>query len=85
MGAKNSCHTYLGIDICNKDKKLQLSMVRYLHEIVKEFPYEIAGKVTTPAAPQLYDKNENGTLLSIDDSKIFHQVVAKCYGRPSLD
>jgi hypothetical protein len=27
IGAKNSCHTYLGIDMCFKDKKLQLSKV----------------------------------------------------------
>jgi hypothetical protein len=77
IGAKNSCHTYWGIDMCFKDKKLQLSMVGYLHEIVEEFPYEIAGKVATPAAPHLFDKDENGIPLSADDSKIFHQVVAK--------
>jgi Endomembrane protein 70 len=77
IGAKNSCHTYLGIDMCFKDKKLQLSMVGYLHEIVEEFSYEIAGKVAAPVAPHLFDKDESGTPLSIDHSKIFHQVVAK--------
>jgi hypothetical protein len=77
VGSKGDCHTYLGMDMCFKDQKLQVSMIGYLQEIIEEFPYEIVGKVSTPAAPHLFDKDENGTRLNADESKIFHQVVAK--------
>jgi hypothetical protein len=77
IGAKSSFHTYLAIDMCFENRKMKLSMMGYLQEIVEEFPYEIAGRVSTPAAPHLFEKDEDGTLLNSTDSKIFHQVVAK--------
>jgi hypothetical protein len=77
VGTKGNCHTYLGMDMCLTNQKLQVSMVGYLHEIVEEFPYEIGGKATTPASPHLFDKDDDAVALTSDDAKIFHQVVAK--------
>jgi hypothetical protein len=77
IGGKSNCHTYLGIDMCFRNKKLQLSMMGYMREIIEEFPYELVENVATPAAPHLFDKDENGAPLNTSDSKIFHQVVAK--------
>jgi len=54
-----------------------LSTIGYLHEIVDEFPYGVPAKASTPAAPYLFDKDDNGNLLGAEESKIFHQTVAK--------
>jgi hypothetical protein len=77
VGAKGNCHTYVGMDMCFVNQKLHVSMVGYLREIVEEFPYNIVGKVTTPAAPHLFDKEDNAVALASDDTKIFHQTMAK--------
>jgi hypothetical protein len=69
IGGKSNCHTYLGIEMSFKDKKLQLSMVGYMYEIIEELPYELIGYVATTAATHLYDKN--GIPLDTNDSKIF--------------
>jgi hypothetical protein len=52
-------------------------MIGCLNEIIEEFPYEIIGKVAKPAAPHLLDKDDNAVALNPDDTKIFHQIVAK--------
>jgi hypothetical protein len=52
-------------------------MVGYLYEIVEEFPYKIVGKVTTPTAPHLFDKDDDAVALTSDDAKIIHQTVPK--------
>ena len=77
VGTKGNHHTYLGIDMSFTNQKLQVSMVGYLHEIVEEFPYKIVGKVTTPAAPHIFDKDDNAAALTSDDAKVFHKIVAK--------
>jgi hypothetical protein len=52
-------------------------MVGYMHEIIEEYLYELIGNVATPAAPHLFNKDENGVLSNTSNSKIFHKVVAK--------
>jgi hypothetical protein len=84
VGTKGDYHTYLGMDMHFNNKKLQVSMVGYLDEIISEFPFEIMGKiVSTPAAPHLFDKDKDAKPLDHTKAKIFHQVVAKvlwgCY------
>ena len=57
------------------NRKLQVSMVGYLHEIVDKFPFEIMGKiVATPAAPHPFDKDKDATLLDPTKAQI---LVAK--------
>jgi hypothetical protein len=82
VGAKGNGHTYLGRDMCFANQKLHVSMVGYLHEIVEEFPYKIVGKVTTPAAPHLFDKDDNAVALTSDDAKISIRQLPKYCGQP---
>jgi hypothetical protein len=80
VGTKGNCHTYLslGMDMHFNNKKLQVTMVGYLHEIINEFPFEIMGKiVSTPAAPHLFDKDRGAPPLNPTKAKQFYQVVAK--------
>jgi hypothetical protein len=78
VGSKGNCHTYLGMDMHFNNRKLQISMTGYLHEIIDEFPFEIMGKVvSTPAAPHLFDKDKDAIPLDTNKARIFHQVVAK--------
>ena len=52
------------MDMHFSNRKLQVSMVGYFHEIVDKFPFETMGKiVTTPAAPHPFDKDKDATLL----------------------
>jgi hypothetical protein len=77
VGCHGESHTYLGMDMHFANKRLQVSMIGYLHEIVDEFPYTMKDKVLTPAAPPLFEKNENVLKLDPKDIKIFHHIVAK--------
>jgi hypothetical protein len=52
VGSHGDNHTYLGMDMQFANKRLQLSMIGYLHKIVDEFPYTMKDKVLTPAAPR---------------------------------
>ena len=65
------------MDLSFTNKKLTISMVGYIQEIIDEFPYEIKGKITTPAAPYLFDKDEQAINLGPDEAKKFHHTVAK--------
>jgi hypothetical protein len=52
------------------NKKLQVSMVGYLHEIIYEFPFEIMGNiVSTAAAPHLFDKDKDAKPLDHTKAK----------------
>ena len=44
--------------------------VYYIQEIIKEFPSEIKDKGTSPAAPYLFDKNDHGEGITIEETKI---------------
>jgi hypothetical protein len=72
-----SIHTYLGMDMCFEGKRLKVSIIGYLQEIVEEYPFDLSNKAVTPAGPHLFDKDEDSILLNNEKSKIFNQVVAK--------
>jgi hypothetical protein len=76
-GSIGSMHTYLGMDMCFEGKRLKVSMIEYLQEIVEEFPFDLLNKAVTPTGPYLFDKDEDSILLNNEKSKIFHQMVAK--------
>ena len=60
-GSKLSMHTgckhdYLGVDMEFMDKgTLEISMFKYLRNVIKEFPEKITGQAATPAAGHLFD------------------------------
>jgi hypothetical protein len=76
VGSIGSMHTYLDMDMYFEGKRLKVSMIGYLQEIVEEFPFDLLNKAVTPAGPHLFDKDEDGILLDNEKSKIFHQVCA---------
>jgi len=66
-GPKLSMHTgkkhyYLGVDMeFNEDGTLDISMIKYLKNVIDEFPEIIRGRVATPAHEKLFvirDENE---------------------------
>jgi hypothetical protein len=65
------------MDLSLVDKELCFSMVGYIQDSIEEFLYEIKGKVTTPAAPNRFDKGDQATIPSPDEANISHQTVAK--------
>jgi hypothetical protein len=72
VGSKGDFHMYRGMDMHFNTRKLQISMVEYLHEIIDEFPFKIMGKiVSTPAAPHLVDKDKDATPLDTTKAKHF--------------
>jgi hypothetical protein len=79
VGSIGSMYTYLGMDMCFEGKRLKVSMIGYLQEILEEFPFDLLNKAVTPASPHLFDKDEDSILLNNEKIKIFHQVVAKSY------
>ena len=57
-------HDYLGVDMeFNEDGTLDISMIKYLKNVIDEFPESIKGRAATPAHEKLFvirDKNEQG-------------------------
>ncbi len=52
MGRK---HDYLGADMeFNKDGTLDVSMIKYLKNVIDDFPETIIGRAATPAANHLF-------------------------------
>jgi hypothetical protein len=45
-------------------------------KLLKKSLTKIVGKVTTPATPHLFNKDDNAIALTSDDLKIFRQIVA---------
>jgi hypothetical protein len=77
MGCK---HEYLGVEMeFNKDGTLDVSMFKYLQEVIDNFPEVIRGQATTPAAAHLFevrDKTEAQALNEVQ-ALAFHHTVAQ--------
>ncbi len=49
-------HDYLGVDMeFTDDGLLEVSMFKYLQNVIEEFPEKITGRAATPAAGHLFD------------------------------
>jgi hypothetical protein len=48
-GGKGDEHTYLGMDLKFNNQKVEVTMIRYLQEIVNKFTFELEKLATTPA------------------------------------
>jgi hypothetical protein len=85
-GTKLSMHTgkrhnYLGMDMEFKDDgMLEVSMIAYLKDVIKQYPDEITGKAAaTPAAEHLFaarDKKETRALKE-ERALAFHHTVVQ--------
>ncbi len=84
-GTKLSMHTgqkheYWGMDMeFNKDGTLEVLIITYLKNVIEQFPEEISGRASSPAAEHLFavrDKIE-ARVLEEERALAFHHTVAQ--------
>jgi hypothetical protein len=77
MGRK---HDYLAVDLefCD-DGNLRVSMMRYLENVIEEFPELIVGRVAMPTGDRLFDKQDakEGRQLEEERAIAFHHTMAQ--------
>ena len=61
----------------NIDGKVQITMFEYIAKIIEEFPMELDGEPTSPAANHLFEVDDNGIKLKPEQKDLFHEFVAK--------
>jgi hypothetical protein len=73
-------HDYLGVDMefCD-DGALEVSMFKYLQNVIDEFPETIEGKAETPAHEKLFEirDEKEARKLSEEQALAFHHTVAQ--------
>ena len=82
-------HTYCGMNLIFRNKRLTIDMKEYLEEAIKEFPKDCSRRISTPAATHLFDINPSQTKLEDERKTVFHRLVAKLLfvskrGRPDI-
>jgi hypothetical protein len=73
-------HEYLGMDFDYSEKgKVKVRMIPYLQSILVDFPEEIVGTKTTPAADYLFKVRDEAqaTKLPEEQAASFHRTTAK--------
>jgi hypothetical protein len=85
-------HTLLGMHITmnRKKKQVEIEMIDQLKEAITLFGEEVDDRVTSPAAKNLFQVNDECEQLNETKSEIFHSVVAKLLfimkrARPDLE
>ena len=77
MGCK---HDYLGVDMefC-EDGALEVSMFKYLNNVIENFPEIICRRAATPAHDKLFEirDNEEVKKLNKEQALAFHHTVAQ--------
>jgi hypothetical protein len=84
-GPKLSMHTgrehdYLGVDMeFNKDSTLDVSMFKYLDNVIRDFPEVISGRATTLAADYLFNIRDKTEARALEEERAlaFHHTVAQ--------
>jgi len=84
-GSKLSMHTgrkhdYLGVDMEFTDEgTLEVSMFKYLRNVIEEFPEKITGRAAMPAAGHLFDirDEKDARVLEEERALAFHHTVAQ--------
>jgi hypothetical protein len=77
MGSK---HDYLGVDMeFQKNGTLEVSMVKYLKNVIEGFPEVIKGRAATPASDKLFQvqDKEDAKLLEEEQAIAFHHTTAQ--------
>jgi hypothetical protein len=73
-------HDYLGVDMefCD-DGALEVSMIKYLKNVIEEFPEVIKGRAATPAHKKLFviRDEKDARRLSEEQALAFHHTVAQ--------
>ena len=75
---RGKIHDYLGMTLdYNIDGKVQITMFHYIAKIIEEYPIELNGEPTSPAANRLFEIDKNGIKLKPEQKDLFHEFVAK--------
>jgi len=75
--SRGNKHTYLGMNIEIKDKKVHIMMRDYLQEAIDAYGEAITTNATTPATRALMEIDQDSKLLEKRRADIFHHIVAK--------
>jgi hypothetical protein len=71
-------HDYLGITIDYSEvNRVKFTMYDYLEDILDEMPDDMNGTAPTPASANLFDVDEDSTLLNEKESDFFHRTTAR--------
>jgi hypothetical protein len=71
-------HDYLGITIDYSEKgKVKFTMYDYLEDVVSDMPDDMRGTSPTPASDNLFDVDEESTLLTEKEADFFHRTTAR--------
>jgi hypothetical protein len=73
-------HDYLGVDMeFTDDGLLEVSMFKYLRNVIEEFPEKITGRAATPAAGHLFDVRDEKEARPLEEERAlaFHHTVAQ--------
>ena len=75
---RGAVHDYLGMTLdYSISKKIKITMIDYIKNMLTELPPDMDGESPTPAANHLFEVNEAPTLLDEQKSQFFHHNVAK--------
>ena len=75
---RGKSHDYLGMTLdYNIDGKVQTTMFEYIAKIIEEFPMELDGEPTSPAANHLFKVDDNEIKLKLEQKELFHEFVSK--------
>jgi hypothetical protein len=73
-------HDYLGVDLefC-EDGSFEVSMMKYLKNVIEGFPEMIAGKLPTPAGDRLFNGQDEKDATPLDEERAmaFHHTAAQ--------
>ncbi len=73
-------HNYLGVDLeFNEDGTLDVSMFKYLDDVISDFPETISGQAATPVADYLFDVRDKNEARKLEEewALAFHHMVAQ--------
>jgi hypothetical protein len=73
-------HDYLGVDMeFNDDGTLGVLMIKYLQDVIEDFPEMITGKAATPAADHLFNVRDRKEARGLEEERalVFHHTVAQ--------
>ena len=80
QASNRKVHDYLGMKLDRSDKgKLQVSMIPYLINLLKELPEELGEPAATPAPYNLFKVRPEGEAIFLpeEQARVFHHTVAQ--------
>ena len=76
---RGKLHDYLGMTLdFRKERKVKVTMYKYIQDMLRELPDDMKGLAVTPAADHLFKINPSPKFLDKARSEMFHHLVAKC-------